>query len=372
MMVSDSKLKFFFSNVNSLKNANNFSGLITETNKFSPHIIALTESWLKPYYNSNLLAISGYSLIRADRVVKKEDGSLFGGGGVAVYLHNSLNFKILHTSITDDINKPDFLILEIFINTSVLLLSIVYRRPGGTTLDGYGGVLGDFLSAKEYTHILIMGDFNYDISDNVKGLPLLEFSQDLGLLICPTDFTHSAFDGKSKLDIVLTRALANVSDWELAPAPLFAGHHPINFSYKIQKMALPPRFKTTRSFKKCSFNLLNQDLMRTVSNLDCSVLSETSIITDAFLTSCDKILNKHAPVFKNIIRKPKTFELDDHLKLQFKIRDKLYKKYLSTGDEAFLTKFREMRVELKTEVKKRKDDFIKNSLENSADSSPLW
>ena len=251
------KLNFYFSNVNSLKNPNNFWALNTEINKFFPYIIAITESWLKPYYNSDQLMISGYTLIRADRVVSNEKGGLVGGGGVAVYLLTSLNYKILHTSVTNDINKPDFLILEIFIGTSVLLFSIVYRRPGGSTLDDYGGVLSDFLSVKEYTHILIMGDFNYDISDDVKGLPLLEFSQDLGLLICPTDFTHSSYDGKSKIDIVMTRTLVNVSDWELAPAPLFAGHHPISFSYNFQKQTLPPRFKITCSFKKCNFNLLN-------------------------------------------------------------------------------------------------------------------
>ena len=100
--------------------------------------------------------------------VQQKDG-LIGSGGVAAYLHSSLNYKILYTWITYDINKPDFLILEICINKFVLLLSIVHRRPCGATLDNYGGVLSDLLSVKECSHILIMGDFNYDISDYVKG-----------------------------------------------------------------------------------------------------------------------------------------------------------------------------------------------------------
>ena len=123
-MANDFKLLFL--NVNSLKNANNFSALLTEVCKLSPRIIAITESWLKPYYNSDLLSINNYTLIRADRVVANEEGGLIDGGGVAVYLHNPLNFKLLYASVTDDINKPDFLILEIFVNTSALLLSIVY------------------------------------------------------------------------------------------------------------------------------------------------------------------------------------------------------------------------------------------------------
>ena len=88
-MANDFKLNFLFSNVNSLKNANNFSALLTEVCKFSPHIIAITESWFKPYYHSDLLSINNYTLIRANRVIANEDGGLIGGGGVAVYLHNS-------------------------------------------------------------------------------------------------------------------------------------------------------------------------------------------------------------------------------------------------------------------------------------------
>ena len=140
------------------------------------------------------------------------DGELIEGCRVAAYLHNSLQHKILFTSITDDIDKPDFLILEIFVNASVLLLLNVYHRPGGNTLDDFGAVLGGFLSNNVYTHTLSMGDFNYDILDDTKGLPLVEFSKDLGLLICPTNFTHSVGDSKSKLDIVLTKTFSNIAN----------------------------------------------------------------------------------------------------------------------------------------------------------------
>ena len=86
-----------------------------------------------------------------------------------------------------------------------------------------------------------MGDFNdmifqrYDISDDIKGLPLIKFSQDMGLLVCPTNHTHSVNNSQSKLHIVQTKTLSNIMNWSLAPTPLFAGHHPISFTYKILK-----------------------------------------------------------------------------------------------------------------------------------------
>ena len=97
MVASDFKLKIFFTNVNSLKNAENFASLNTEIAKFSPYLILLTETWIKPYHNSDLFSINDYSLIRADRVVEQNlEGDLISGGGAAAYFHDSLNFQILY------------------------------------------------------------------------------------------------------------------------------------------------------------------------------------------------------------------------------------------------------------------------------------
>ena len=65
-----------------------------------------------------------------------------------------------------------------------------------------------------------MDDFNYDILDDTKGLPLVEFSQDLGLLIYPTDFTHSVDVSKSKLDIVLTNTFQHCKLGTVTGTPL--------------------------------------------------------------------------------------------------------------------------------------------------------
>ena len=62
--------------------------------------------------------------------------------------------------------------------------------------------------------------------------------------------------------------------------------------------------------------------MRKVSMLDHSEISDPSNIASEFLTSFSTILNKHASEYKNIYKKPKTFELNQYLKSQFKIRDK--------------------------------------------------
>ena len=113
--------------------------------------------------------------------------------------------------------------------------------------------------------------------------------------------------------------------------------------------------------------------MRSIPTLYQSNLTESSTIMENFLTSCtNNILNKHAPEFRNVIKKPKTFELDINLKNQFKLRGSFYKKYIKTKDDTYLKKYRKMRTDIKLEVRKRKDEFIKRDLENPRISSTLW
>ena len=54
----------------------------------------------------------------------------------------------------------------------------------------------------------------------------------------------------------------------------------------------------TRSFKRFNLTLLNQDLTRNVTNLDRSETLDPSIVADTLLTSCNSILNVHAPQYK--------------------------------------------------------------------------
>ena len=53
--------------------------------------IVVTETWLSPEVLDNELAVDGYNLVRRDRNRH--------GGGVAIFIHNSLPFKPLHAEL---------------------------------------------------------------------------------------------------------------------------------------------------------------------------------------------------------------------------------------------------------------------------------
>jgi hypothetical protein len=59
------------------------------------HIIAITETWLKPWVSSNSIHIPGFTLVRNDRATH--------AGGVAIYVCDDLKWRIIDKSLSGPI-----------------------------------------------------------------------------------------------------------------------------------------------------------------------------------------------------------------------------------------------------------------------------
>lgn len=116
------------------------------------HVIAITESWLTTdsYPTYNLQNYSAFHLVRSN----------CGGGGVTVYVHNSISGvppKIIREITTPDLNH--FLVIELpSIRTTV---AIAYRRPvNGKKIDTFLQELGKCMP--RYTTLLNFGRFQHE------------------------------------------------------------------------------------------------------------------------------------------------------------------------------------------------------------------
>lgn len=65
------------------------------------HIIALSETWLKPHVNDTVVSLSDHGLIRWDRLGK-------AGGDVGLYVHRALKVKVLANSGSVYCSRPVF------------------------------------------------------------------------------------------------------------------------------------------------------------------------------------------------------------------------------------------------------------------------
>jgi hypothetical protein len=137
--------------------------------KFS--IVALTESWLKPH-NMDLYDITDYQhegITRSEKI----------GGGISIYIHDSLSYKV-RDDLTINTNNIQSLWLEI--NKSSIgslkntLIGVFYRRPGSDPYE-FNTALTDILTKikSENKPTYHLGDYNLDLLKTQTHLPTSQF-----------------------------------------------------------------------------------------------------------------------------------------------------------------------------------------------------
>ncbi|KAJ8895365.1 hypothetical protein PR048_000697 [Dryococelus australis] len=164
---------------------------------FSMHAILISQSWLKPSLSPMLVSLSGYKILLNDRINKG------GGGGVVIY------------SPSEYAGKPEFIITELKIPPTKVLLAIVYRPPKATDLSDFEEALSNLIAG--YEHCIIMGDFSINFLSNTnEANKLLTTLSCMNITVCPFGAIHHTawidlmFMSKPKL--ILTHGQTAVPD----------------------------------------------------------------------------------------------------------------------------------------------------------------
>ena len=115
-------------------------------------------SWLRSCVQDNIVALSGFNLVRKDRVDITQ-------GGVCVYIRDNINFTIL-----EDLEDPSFEALWLKLRParlprgfSCIVLRIIYHPPNNNNpaiLDYFWQSLSSIESRFPNSGLLIVGDFN--------------------------------------------------------------------------------------------------------------------------------------------------------------------------------------------------------------------
>lgn len=136
-------------NINRLLHKTHFVKDIIQEHNLS--ILALSETWLNEDISDNEIAIPNYRLVRRDR-----SGRL--GGGVCIFIHCSLNYRLCHK-----IQNPSLEMIWIQINLrkEQLYIGCLYRPPSEPV--HYWSVLDECLEDLEGKSLILMGDLNVDI-----------------------------------------------------------------------------------------------------------------------------------------------------------------------------------------------------------------
>ena len=333
-------------------------------------ILTVSETWLKPTINTQVVDIPGYTCRRLDRDSNRSDKTR--GGGLATYIKNSLaaDVKSLATHSHSD-NQLEVQWLEIGRERARnLLIANVYRPPQGDvkkamkTLDTT--IKNIHTPRKE---LFILGDFNIDYkntgSAKYRELLFLQKANNLKQHIKTT--TRNTDKKRTLLDLVLTQAKYIKSAGTLDS--FISDHQPIYIIKKKQREIWKPEKFEGRTYKNYDYakfkeGLISRNWGEYFNNEDVEGKWQN------LLNVIKEELDKLCPIKEHKISKMRppylTLELGD----QMRERDYFYSKAKRTRDEDDWNIAKYLRNRVKSNIRVAKANYIKEQL-NANENNPL-
>lgn len=291
----------------------------------SPDIIdaiLVSESWLKPSLPSASYSLSGYILIRNDRTGR-------GGGGVAIYLRAGLSYKVVCCSPSSYSASCEYLFIDVSFSGANILVGVVYCPPTVNYFQNLENVLDEIVP--EYTHNIIMGDFNTCIiNDNepykARASKLLNLIYSVNLSLLPTGPTHHLASSDTHLDLMFTSRPNVISCYGQLLASAFSHHDLLYASYKSKPPKYRPPTMFMRHFCRINISKLRDDAQRiNWSNFD--TLNNIDDMVSLFNREVLELYDRHAPIRPTKIKRAPAAWITDDVRAAMRRRDSSYRKY---------------------------------------------
>ena len=270
-----------------------------------------------------------------------------------------------------------------------LLIGLVYRSPSGTNENNERlGELMRMLNKAEYSHILVMGDFNYPGIEwdtwNVKGdsttsqeYRFMESVQDSYLfqhISKPTRWRGA--DSANVLDLVFTNEEHMISSIEYQSPIGKSDHCVLKFDFNCFTV-LKHRNRERKLYNKANFEELNNDIMKTNWKELLDVEGDVCDINrcwSVFHGKIKELEDKHVPTSKpKVGKKDRKFPIDRKTQEMIKRKHALARKATRTGQQGDRQEYNRFRNKVKNHMNKLKKSF-ESDLAARAKSNPkaIW
>lgn len=330
----------------------------------------MSETWFKDDH-SNLIDILNYSLISVPRQNRKS-------GGVALYIHNTISYKIRndlnltpHNSIP--INHSESVFLEIInSNSKNIIVGNVYRSHR-TDIDLFNSDLTRCLDMISVDNKLcyICGDFNldllkYDTDSKINNFLTNFFDHNMFPLIDrPTRITsHSA----TLLDNIFTNVFDNKIKSGICVSDI-TDHYPIfQITSSLPIKLNPGRITYKRSFTQCNMRSFVNHIQLTNWN---HIINENSVNQSytLFLDKFTSIYDHCFPVRRLSInsrsnRIPRKPWITSAILTSIRRKNKLYHKFKSSSTDSNRLLFVNYRNKLTNLIRVSKKNYYCNLLDD--------
>lgn len=328
------------------------------------HIICLSETWLKPNLPDSMINLSGYTLYRQDRVGK-------GGGGVAFYVHNSLNVNILRTSDAVYCRKPEFIIAEIAsLGSANLLLAVVYRPPNHGFLQEFEDIFLDLQTG--YRHSIVFGDFNADmLAASHDSIQLSTFVGSSGLYLVPFQATHNLLHSRTLLDLCIIDDPGKLINFGQHAVPFLSAHDLIYINYQLYVERICDRLVTCRNFRQFNKDVFLQDIQL----IDWSSLTSSTSLdekVDIFNTNLLDCLNRHAPLQRICFKSLPAPWLTVDIKNAMRERNRAHRRWRRNGEDGLYRIYKRLRNDVQTSVRTAKSNYYTSLFTRVKNPTLVW
>ena len=351
------------------KNFDSINLLLSSLHNYPFSIIAVTETWLHtnspPIFN-----IDNYELIRDDRKHGR-------GGGVALYVHESIKFKLRHDIKV--VGVENIFIEIINEKTKNTIVGVVYRPPNNI-IDNFLVNLDQSLDklSQENKSISLMGDFNIDILLSNLNNASHRFINTLSLYALYRHIdkaTRISNTTETLIDNIFSNETHNITVNGILYSDI-SDHLPI-FSMSPLFEPLKRTHKTyeyKRKETKDNIQLLNTDL---AAESWLEVFNETNI-NIAYENFINKFLyhyNKRIPLVRTKITKKKnrTPWITRGILRSITTRNRLYKKALQSRSNSDFIKYKQYRNKLTAIIRLSRKLYYSNKIEtNKSNTNSIW
>ena len=244
-------------------------------------IIGISETFLNDTYKSSEICITNFSMIRKDRPLRN-------GGGLVIYLHNSIKFKYLDNITCDNLETIWIQIENNY--ESDFILGYVYRTPNSGTewFNNFEKQLENVMSLG--LNIVMMGDFNVDLLSNPNN-KLTELTQAHNLTQVVDTPTRITQNTQTLIDHKIIYVTMPISINEmLVPKIGISDHYPTCITYKHcsnKQKKIGHTLITYRDTESINMNLFLNDLQAKLDTLSFSedVSADVTTVLKVLLTN---------------------------------------------------------------------------------------
>ncbi|KAK3921950.1 RNA-directed DNA polymerase from mobile element jockey [Frankliniella fusca] len=353
------KLKVVHINAQSLNNSVHYDEFVDAFCDSEIDVIAVSETF---FHNNSKTDLRNYTVFNVNRQERS-------GGGVALYVSNQLNGKLLCKS-NGESYKPEYLIVEVSFGKEKILVSCLYRPPKIGYLDHF---LDDIYNVlPNYDYSIICGDLNARFGSKSYETKLVTELFELCNHTCisfePTFHTENCH---STLDVIASNLNDKVILSGQCAAPAFSNHDMI---YAVLDLSVPIAKKKQikyRDFKNIDINALLEDVRNTPWNevYNCDGIDSKIATFNEYILL---LLNRHAPIKSFSAKNHGSPWMNADIRKMIDLRDRARQKSIKSKTAVDFATYKSLRNKAKQQIRNAKIKYYHSIFNNYPSPNKLW